>query len=55
MLNKLQWQPLADRSTRCKAVMIDVQYRIVHFVNGLVAIPRIELHTASSVARGHIA
>jgi len=48
MLNKLQWQPLAER-TRCKAVMM---YRIE---NGLVAIPPLELHTTSSIARGHIA
>ena len=48
MLNTLQWQPLAER-TRCKAVMM---YRIV---NGLIAIPPLELHTTSSVARGHIA
>jgi hypothetical protein len=49
MLNTLQWQPLAEKRTRCKAVMM---YRIV---NGLVAIPPLELHTTSSVARGHIA
>ena len=49
MLNTLQWQPLAERRTRCKAVMM---YRIV---NGLIAIPPLELHTTSSVARGHIA
>jgi len=48
MLNTPQCQPLAER-TRCKAVMM---YRIV---NGLVTIPPLELHTTSSVARGHIA
>jgi len=48
MLNTLQWQPLAERRTRCKGVMM---YRIV---NGLVAIPPLELHTTSSVARGYI-
>jgi hypothetical protein len=42
------WQPLAERWTRSKAVMM---YRIV---NGLVAIPPFELYTTSSVARGHI-
>jgi hypothetical protein len=49
MLNTLQWQQLAERRTRCKTVMM---YRIV---NGLIAIPPLELHTTSSVARGHIA
>ena len=49
MLNTLQWQPLADRRTICKAVMM---YRIV---NGLVAKPPLELHTTSHVARCHIA
>jgi hypothetical protein len=48
MLNTLQWQPLAEKMTRCKAVMM---YRIV---NGLIAIPPLELHTTSSVARDHI-
>jgi hypothetical protein len=42
MLNTLQWQPLAERRTRCQAVMM---YRIV---NGLVAIPLLELHTKIS-------
>lgn len=49
MLNTLQWQPLAERRTRCKAI---IMYTIV---NDLVAIPPLELHTTSSVARGHIA
>jgi len=42
MLNTLQWQPLVERRTRCQAVMM---YRIV---NGLVAIPPLELHTKIS-------
>ena len=49
MLNTLQWQSLAERRTRCKAVMM---YRIV---NGLIAIPPLELHTTSFVVRRHIA
>ena len=52
MLKTRQWQPLAERRTRCKAVMM---YRIVRILNGLVAIPPLELHTTSSVTRDHIA
>ena len=48
ILNTLQWLPLAER-TICKAVMM------CRIVNRLVAIPPLELHTTSSVARGHIA
>ena len=51
MLTTLHWKLLAERRTRCKAIVMYI------IVNGLVAIPSLELHTTSSVAssRGHIA
>jgi hypothetical protein len=49
MGSKVYMRQLLAERTICKAVMM---YRMV---NGLVAIPPLELHTTSSVARGHIA